>query len=210
MENPFARYSRKPPIGTPVDLSHPLTRGLMAFVPCWEGAGSTAVDVIGGNVLTASGGVWTPGSDQVAAGLTASAANFACSSAKFAVNQATAWPMTIVAKIKWVSTNASGNNRLFGIYPGNDSESTIFDVYWSFGLGSGELSTHALNGTTAVSDAVHDTVTPSVGKDYTIGASFAGEAIGTGRVLAQWDFGRDRVANAVGAVVHRHSRHLPG
>ena len=182
MDQSFSRYSRKPPIGTPVDLSHPLTRGLMAFVPCWEGAGSTAVDVIGGNVLTASGGTWVPGSDQVATGLAGSNAGFACSSTKFALNQSTAWPMTIVAKIKWVSTNASGNNRVFGLYPASGSEQAIVDCYWSYsfsyGGATGLLSTHALNGSTVVSDAMHDTATPTPGKDYTIGISFTGGASG--------------------------------
>jgi hypothetical protein len=51
----------KPPVGTQLDRSSPLARGLIWFAPFWEAAGNSVADVVGGNGLTNAGGVWEPG-----------------------------------------------------------------------------------------------------------------------------------------------------
>ena len=54
---------QKPPIGTPLDRTHPLLSGLVWFAPFWENGGTHIVDLIGGVNLAAHGSpAWVPGS----------------------------------------------------------------------------------------------------------------------------------------------------
>ncbi len=55
-------HFQKPPIGTPLDRTHPLCRGMIAFTPLWAANGLIAADLIGGSNFTiTSGATWVPG-----------------------------------------------------------------------------------------------------------------------------------------------------
>jgi hypothetical protein len=52
--------SRKPPFGTPVDRSHPLSQGLIGCFPLNEGGGGSVGDAVYGDTAAFHGASWSP------------------------------------------------------------------------------------------------------------------------------------------------------
>jgi hypothetical protein len=108
----FPRIS-KPPIGTPLDASSQLQRGLIYFVPFWEGTGTHLLDVVGALPHTFTNSPpWVAGQGGFpfcGLQLTASGARAATATLSAATQALCVWPMSIAVGFSVVSTSSVGN-----------------------------------------------------------------------------------------------------
>jgi hypothetical protein len=107
------RWPHKPPIGYEIDGEHPLSRGMYAFFPLWEGNGLYARDSVNGIISTAtSGAAWKSGPSGLAQAFMSSGHYSQTPSIPgLSVN----YPITIAAGFRMLGT-PSGTAQVIGIY----------------------------------------------------------------------------------------------
>lgn len=126
------RWTRKPPYGTPIDRSHPLSQGLRCFFALNEPSGTVVRDAVAGLAAntfdhTSPAGLWarTPwgaalsfvGNDQGAT--TASIAGTGAAIASV--------PVTIAFGVAWTGSVVATSN-LFGIYTNLGTSATFIEL----------------------------------------------------------------------------------
>ena len=159
----FPRLS-KPPIGTPLDASSELQRGLFYFAPMWEGGGQTFADVVnsqGGQVIGAA--TWGPGSSSTVLNCTAVGAYGVFGYIAPALNHG--WPITMAVAIRTPAVLPSVVTAIFDItYDGmGTSPYDVIAIQWSSvgTIGFAYNSAGSFGG-------VVGTFTPSPNTDYVL------------------------------------------
>lgn len=101
---------RKPPRGRPIDRMHPLARGLVACVPCWEGgivgfAAPPAYDLVTGAALRPYNtfSTWTAGPTGLALACVQGGAGFSSSAPALALR----WPISLAIGFQSVANRSS-------------------------------------------------------------------------------------------------------
>jgi hypothetical protein len=179
----FVRSTR-PPMGTPLDSSSQLQRGLIFFAPFWEAAGKSIHDLVGGNHLTVITGspAWGPG----VAG--SSICGFDCPNNAFirsagipaGQQAALVWPMTVAvscnvlteqsATVLFSLTNFTGLATIIGITGGTTSG--LGSAYLNAGS---QVATNRNNNITLGQNVVASfTVTPTAQTMYINGLPTSG------------------------------------
>jgi hypothetical protein len=162
--------SQKPPIGTPLDRTHPLLNGLLWYAPFSEGGGTRVIDLIGGVNLTTSGGpVWVPGSSPMTgAELSLTSTSMGANNAILPATLKLQPPVTLVCGFRRIGIPTS-SSLIFGTYPNNTGAApyNAYSIYYSntvnLAIGSSNSSNYPSSG---------NTFTPTTGIDYVLVAVF--------------------------------------
>ncbi len=152
------RWPHKPPIGYEIDGEHPLSRGMYAFFPFWEGNGLNARDSVNGITSTAtSGAVWKPGPSGAAQAFASSGSYSQTPSIPgISVN----YPITIAVGFRMLGT-PTGTTQVIGFYTAGLAQmpaiigvtsANLYSIAWANGSSSS-------SGTSSISAASNlDTV----------------------------------------------------
>lgn len=167
MRNP-RNWKQKPPIGTPLDRTNPLTQGLVFFCPFWENGSNSVVDVVNNIALPFTNSpVWQPGgSPQTGGGLFLNTTTQRAGSVLPPILQLQP-PMTLVLCFRPVGV-ISNTSNLFGLYL-NSSGAAAFGnfIRWTAGTGGNTGNVGYLVANSSGASSVTQTVGPVVvGSDY--------------------------------------------
>ena len=125
----------KPPIGTPLDSSSELQRGLFYFAPLWEGGGTTISDVVNGLTATIQGSaVWGPGSHSV--GLNCNALVSYATSGSIPASLQYGWPITVAAGLRTGAGTPQNSVGFFAIGYSTGGGSPYIIVSLGYNAGS--------------------------------------------------------------------------
>ncbi len=166
MRPAFPRLSR-PPIGTPLDASSQLQRGLIYFAPFWEGTGKVIHDVVqGNNAATIAGSpVWAPGVAGAVIGGFSCPTSASIKTGAVPTSQLPVWPVTIAVGCNVTAEQSA--TSIFGLYAGSNFAIAIeggstSGIGWAYLNGSSAVSANESNNITLGANVVASlTVTTS-------------------------------------------------
>ena len=159
---------QKPPIGTQLDRTNPLLKGLLWYAPCWENCGAVITDLIGNvNLSLVSGGtpVWTPGTSASTGAGPKFATTTSYYSATLPKSLQIQAPITLVFGYKRTGNASAGNSPIFGLFINNTASGNIGPAMVSQN-GSTSLELFGTTGT-AFTYAT-PSFNPTTGVSYTI------------------------------------------